>query len=194
VWNTHRITPEFDADKPWLLRFFDQIRFFPMSADDLLAFRDGFLQGKVGLKIEPTTFKLSDYRRFLADNATDITAFKASQQTAFEEERSRWQAGDQSGAVASDAASDAAVEDALPDNAVPVASPVPGAVWKIEVTKGARVKEGDILVVVESMKMEMSVHAPASGIVTEVRCAEGRPVALGQTLIVLIEDAAEAAQ
>jgi urea carboxylase len=194
VWNTHRITPEFDADKPWLLRFFDQIRFFPMSADDLLAFRDGFLQGKVGLKIEPTTFKLSDYRRFLADNATDITAFKAGQQTAFEEERSRWQAGDQSGAVASDAASDAAVEDALPDNAVPVASPVPGAVWKIEVTKGARVKEGDILVVVESMKMEMSVHAPASGIVTEVRCAEGRPVALGQTLIVLIEDAAEAAQ
>jgi urea carboxylase len=193
VWNTHRITAEFDADKPWLLRFFDQIRFYPMESDDLLVFRDSFPQGKVGLKIEPTTFKLSDYRRFLADNAADIAAFKARQQASFEAERSRWQAGDQSGAAVSDAASDDGAEEALADNAVPVASPVPGAVWKVEVNKGARVREGDLLVVVESMKMEMSVHAPASGIVTEVRCAEGRPVALGQTLIVLTEDAPETA-
>ena len=77
---------------------------------------------------------------------------------------------------------------------IAVASPVPGAVWKIEASKGARVKEGDVLVVVESMKMEMSVHAPADGTVSEIRCAEGRPVALGQTLIVLAEDASEAAQ
>ncbi|MDQ8697324.1 urea carboxylase [Hyphomicrobium sp. LHD-15] len=193
VWNTHRITPEFDADKPWLLRFFDQIRFYPMDAEELLAFRDGFLQGKVGLKIEPTTFKLSDYRQFLTDNAADIAAFKKKQQAAFEDERSRWQASDQSGAATSEASADDGAEDALADNAVPVASPVPGAVWKVEVSKGARVKEGDLLVVVESMKMEMSVHAPSSGVVTEVRCAEGRPVALGQTLIVLTEDVPETA-
>ena len=193
VWNTHRITPEFDADKPWLLRFFDQIRFYPMGAEELLSFRDGFLQGKVGLKIEPTTFKLSDYRKFLADNAAEIAAFKTKQQAAFEDERSRWQASDQSGAATSEASADDGAEEALADNAVPVASPVPGAVWKVEVRKGDRVKEGDLLVVVESMKMEMSVHAPSSGVVTEVRCAEGRPVALGQTLIVLTEDVPETA-
>jgi len=191
VWNTHRSTAEFDAGKPWLLRFFDQIRFYPVSAEELLGFRDSFLQGKAGLRIEQTTFKLSEYRRFLADNAADIAAFKAKQQTAFEEERSRWQASDQSGAAVSETASDDGAEDALADNAVAVASPVPGAVWKIEVSKGARVKEGDLLVVVESMKMELSVHAPSGGIVTEVRCAEGRAVALGQTLLVLTEDAAE---
>ena len=193
VWNTHRITPEFDADKPWLLRFFDQIRFYPMGAEELLSFRDGFLQGKVGLKIEPTTFKLSDYRKFLADNAAEIAAFKTKQQAAFEDERSRWQASDQSGAATNEASADDGAEEALADNAVPVASPVPGAVWKVEVRKGDRVKEGDLLVVVESMKMEMSVHAPSSGVVTEVRCAEGRPVALGQTLIVLTEDVPETA-
>ena len=194
VWNTHRITPEFDADKPWLLRFFDQIRFYPISADALMEFRDGFLQGKVGLKIEPATFKLSDYRRYLADNAAEIASFKAKQQAAFEEERSRWQASDQSGAAVSDASADDAADDVLADNAIAVTSPVPGAVWKIEVSKGARVKEGDLLVVVESMKMEMSVRAPSSGVVAEVRSAEGRPVSLGQTLVVLIDETPEAAQ
>jgi urea carboxylase len=44
------------------------------------------------------------------------------------------------------------------------------------------------------MKMEMAVHAPASGVVADVRCAEGRPVALGQTLVVLIEGNSEAAE
>jgi len=194
VWNTYRATREFEADKPWLLRFFDQIHFYPVSADELLAFRDAFLQGKVSLDIEPTTFKLSDYRRFIDDNAADIAAFKARQQAAFEEERSRWQASDQSGAAVSDAAPGDADADALPADAIAVQSPVPGAVWKVEVGKGASVKEGDLLVVVESMKMEMAVHAPASGIVTEIRCAEGRPVSLGQTLVVLREGPAEAAQ
>ena len=194
VWNTHRVTAEFEADKPWLLRFFDQIRFYPVSADALMQFRDGFLQGKVGLKIEPTTFKLADYRAYLADNASDIASFKAKQQTAFEEERSRWQASDQSGAVVGDAPAEDGGDDALPDNAVAVASSVPGAVWKVEVSKGTRVKEGDLLVVVESMKMEMSVHAPSSGIVAEVRCAEGRPVSLGQILVVLLDETQEVAQ
>jgi urea carboxylase len=67
-------------------------------------------------------------------------------------------------------------------------------VWKVEVSKGTRVKEGDLLVVVESMKMEMSVHAPSSGIVAEVRCAEGRPVSLGQILVVLLDETQEVAQ
>ena len=194
VWNTHRVTPEFEADKPWLLRFFDQIHFHPVSADELLAFRDGFLQGKTALEIEPTTFKLSDYRQFLADNAEDIAAFKTRQQGAFEEERSRWQASDQSGASVGEASTDDPGDDALAANAVAVGSPVPGAVWKVEVSVGARVKEGDLLVVVESMKMEMSVHAPSGGMVTEVRAVEGRAVAIGQTLVVLVDDAAEAAQ
>ena len=64
---------------------------------------------------------------------------------------------------------------------------MPGAVWKISVAQGTRVAAGDVLVVVESMKMEMLVHAPSDGIVHELRCAEGRAVSLGQTLIVLAE-------
>jgi len=194
VWNAYRVTPEFDAGKPWLLRFFDQIRFYPVTAEELAEFRDGFLQGTCSLKIEPTTFKLADYRRYLADNADDIAAFKTRQQQAFEDERSRWQASDQSGAMVADAGGSAGDTEELQPGAVAIASPVPGAVWKINVAKGARVKEGDVLVVVESMKMEMAVPAPASGVVCDIRCAEGKPVALGQTLAVLVEDRADAAQ
>ena len=194
VWNTYRITPEFDADKPWLLRFFDQIRFYPVSSGELLQFRDGFLQGKHALKIEPTTFKLADYRRFLADNASSIAGFKSKQQIAFEDERARWAASDQSGAAVADTASAPDGDDALPPGSVAVDSPVPGAVWKLLVAPGASVSAGDPLVIVESMKMEIIVSAPCDGTVADLRCAEGRPVAIGQTLVVLFERQAEAAQ
>jgi urea carboxylase len=187
VWNRFHITREFEAGKPWLLRFFDQIRFHEVSGEDLLAFRDGFLQGKAGMKIEPTTFSLADYRKFLADNAAEISAFKARQQSSFEDERARWQDSDRAGAVLTDTAAADLADDALAPGHTAVQSPVPGAVWKISVAQGTRVAAGDVLVVVESMKMEMLVHAPSDGVVHELRCAEGRAVSLGQTLIVLAE-------
>ncbi len=82
--------------------------------------------------------------------------------------------------------------DDIPEGSVAVPSPVPGNVWKIQVAEGARVAAGDVLVIVESMKMEMTVTAPHDGIVVELRCAEGRAVSLGQTVAVLAE--LEAAQ
>jgi len=190
VWNTYRITPEFDAAKPWLLRFFDQIRFYPVSAENLNGFRDGFLQGKCGLKIEPATFKLSEYRRFLTDNAVAIAAFKVRQQAAFEAERARWAASDQAGAAVAQDTGPEAGDDELPAGFVAVQSPVPGAVWKITTSAGSRVATGDPLVIVESMKMEIAVAASCSGTVSEVRCVEGRAVAIGQTLLVVAEDQA----
>jgi acetyl-CoA carboxylase biotin carboxyl carrier protein len=62
---------------------------------------------------------------------------------------------------------------------------VTGTVWKIEVELGSTVQEGDTLVILESMKMEMPVEAEDPGIVTEIRCEEGQSVAEGDTLIVL---------
>ncbi|MFA5958168.1 urea carboxylase [Hyphomicrobium sp.] len=193
VWNTYRTTEDFEAGSPWLLRFFDQIRFYPVSSEDLLKFRDGFLEGQAGVKIEPTTFRLKDYQRFLTENAETIGEFKSRQQAAFEAERARWQQSDQEGAGNSaDTVEDHDAEAALPPGATAVESPVPGSVWKILVEPGKAVSEGETLIIVESMKMEMAVPAPTSGIVHEVRCSEGRPVSLGQTLVILKEPQAEA--
>ena len=62
---------------------------------------------------------------------------------------------------------------------------ITGTVWKIEVKAGDAVAEGDTVVIIESMKMEMPVEAEDDGTVQEIRCTEGQAVAEGDTLIVL---------
>jgi acetyl-CoA carboxylase biotin carboxyl carrier protein len=62
---------------------------------------------------------------------------------------------------------------------------ITGAVWKIEVAIGDTVAEGDAVVILESMKMEMPVEAEDPGVVREIRCTEGQSVSEGDTLVVL---------
>ena len=62
---------------------------------------------------------------------------------------------------------------------------ITGTIWKIETQVGATVASGDVLVIIESMKMEMPVEAPEGGTVKEVRCKEAQAVAEGDVLIVL---------
>ena len=62
---------------------------------------------------------------------------------------------------------------------------ITGTVWKIEVAVGDDVSEGDTVVILESMKMEMPVEAEDEGTVKEVRVEEGQAVSEGDTLIVL---------
>lgn len=64
-----------------------------------------------------------------------------------------------------------------------VRSEITGSVWKVEVAVGQTVSEGDTLVIVESMKMEIPISAPAGGVVTEIFVAEGEPVADDQVVI-----------
>jgi urea carboxylase len=186
MWNSFRVTQEFPSGQPWLLRFFDQIRFYPVGAAELLDFREDFLHGRARLKFEDSTFRLRDYRRFLEANRQSIAAHKARQQAAFEAERERWRAGHQTGysADAPDESAEKAPDD-LPEDCVAVVSPVSGSVWRMSCAPGQSVKAGDTLVLVESMKMEIPVAAPVDGVVAELRSAEGRAVMFGQTLAVL---------
>ena len=66
-----------------------------------------------------------------------------------------------------------------------VAAHITGTVWKIEVKVGQQVSEGETLVILESMKMEMPVEAPGAGTVKEIRCKESQPVNEGDVLVVL---------
>jgi urea carboxylase len=186
VWNTYKVTDAFAAGRPWLLRFFDQIRFYPVSPQELLDFRADFLHGRAHVRIRESTFRLRDYRRFLEDNRASIAAHKARQQSAFEAERGRWQASERSGAVADlPTERDASGPEHLPADCLAVPSPVAGSVWRIRFAQGQRVAAGDTLLLIESMKMEVAVTAPADGFVSELRCAEGRAVSFAQTLVVL---------
>ena len=90
MWNRGKNKIDFAADRPWLLRFFDQIRFFPVTAAELKQIRHDFPEGRYHLKIEETEFDFGEYRKFLQDNNAAIERFKLKQQHAFEAERQRW--------------------------------------------------------------------------------------------------------
>jgi acetyl-CoA carboxylase biotin carboxyl carrier protein len=66
-----------------------------------------------------------------------------------------------------------------------VAAPVTGTIWKLEVAVGDTVREGDTVLILEAMKMEMPVEAEDSGVVTEILCEEGQAVSEGDSLVVL---------
>ncbi len=68
---------------------------------------------------------------------------------------------------------------------IDVPAHITGTVWKIEKKPGEAVSAGDVLVILESMKMEMPVEAPEPGKVAEVRCKEGQAVSEGEVLVVL---------
>jgi acetyl-CoA carboxylase biotin carboxyl carrier protein len=64
---------------------------------------------------------------------------------------------------------------------------ITGTVWKVEVKVGDSVSEGDTVVILESMKMEMPVEAEDEGTVAEILCSEGQAVAEGDVLVRLEE-------
>ena len=66
-----------------------------------------------------------------------------------------------------------------------VRSEVAGNIWKIEATVGATVAEGDVVVIVESMKMEIPIEAPSGGTIREIYVAEGELVAEGDAVMVI---------
>ncbi|HZV99254.1 MAG TPA: urea carboxylase, partial [Methylophilaceae bacterium] len=186
MWNRWHETTDsnstsFKDGKPWLLRFFDQIRFYPVSAQELLQMREDFPRGKFQLKVEEQTFRLKDYKQFLSDEAVSISAFKARQQAAFEAERERWLASGQAHYISEAESAEAAADDfELAANSRAVESHIAGNLWQIKVKTGDVVQEGDAVVIVESMKMEIMVPAPCSGRISQVFCQEGGQVMAGQ--------------
>jgi urea carboxylase len=185
MWNTFRGTAEFEPGTPWLLRFFDQIRFFPVSAEELLEMRDAFPRGKYHLDIEQTDFRLRDYHAFLRNIAPQAEAFKKTQQAAFLAERERWNAAGQAEFVEPPEDAAPAIAADVPDGCEAVRSPMTASVWQVAVEPGQRVDAGERIVVLEAMKMEFVVVAPAEGVVEVVHCSRGGMVSAGQNLATL---------
>lgn len=187
MWNRFRQTADFTEGKPWLLRFFDQIRFYPVTEAELERQRRDFINGRFKLKIEQDVFRAADYARFLDENRKSIQVFKRKQQQAFEAERERWAAGGIAEYVAepldAGAAQRAVIQ--LPPGHVLCESHLPGNCWSIAVKAGDAVAKGDVLLVIESMKMEIEVHAAAAGVVRELLCKPGQAVTTGQALAIL---------
>jgi urea carboxylase len=188
VWNSWQQTQAFTEDKPWLLRFFDQIRFFPVSHAELTEWRRDFPLGRRDVRIETETFSLAAYRRFLDANAPAIETFQAQRQAAFEAEREAWVRNREFSRVEALLQEPAAV--ASPAAVVPAGSelleaPLGGNVWKVNVRPGDRVARGTVIAVIEAMKMECDIPAPQAGIVRAVYVQPRQAINPGAAIIAL---------
>ncbi|MFC5744364.1 urea carboxylase [Actinomadura rugatobispora] len=174
------------GEAPWLLRFFDRIKWYEVGAGELLELRADMAAGRFTPRIEEGEFALADHRRFLAANAASIGAFRARQAAAFTAERDAWEAaGEYARAEEAAAPAPPPAEIAVPPGGHLVEAEFAASVWQVAVAPGDTVTAGQALLVLEAMKMEAPVCAPADGVVAEVLAVPGVQVDPGTPLIVL---------
>jgi urea carboxylase len=179
MWNRFFTTSEFS--RPWLLRFFDKIRFYPVTAEELLALRRDFPLGRAGISIEEGVFRWKEYRSFLAGIQDSTKEFRDRQQAAFAAERQRWKDSGQD-AYRTENAPTAEQEQPLPEGELAVEAPLAGSLWQWTVKPGDEVLQGQSIALIDSMKMEIHVEAPCSGQILALHKKVGESVKTGQIL------------
>ena len=180
MWNPLKETEYFLKGKPWFLNFFDQLKFYPVTAEEILKYREDFLRGNFKVEIEDTTFNLGEYRKFIEDNKASIKAFKDHQEASFEAERQRWKVQGLDNFISETEDAPTIVDEDIPEGCEAVRASLPGSVWKVQVEEQQSVKEGDILVILESMKMEFPIESKYSGIVEKLYMNPGEQINGGQ--------------
>ena len=182
MWNPLRETDVFKKGKPWLLNFFDRLKFYPCSADEILQYRDDFLRGKFKIEIEETTFNLGEYKKYLESIKESAAKFKAHQEASFEAERQRWIEQGLDHFVSETEETNVHEDEVLPDDCETINATIPGSVWKVLVNENDEVKKGQQIAVLESMKMEFPVEAKFDGIIKKVYVKSSQQVDAGQMI------------
>jgi urea carboxylase len=186
VGRTVQVWRSWHHGDPWLLRFFDRIRWYPVSAAELLDLRADMAAGRLSLRTEPGEFALSDHESFLAANADSIAEFRARQSTAFAAERAAWEAAGEFAPRTEPDLSTVETEAVVaPPGGHVVEAPFMSTVWRVDVQPGDKVGAGDHLLALEAMKTESVVTAPADGEVVAVLVTPGDQVGPGTALVVL---------
>ncbi|MFT8317648.1 MAG: urea carboxylase [Sporolactobacillus sp.] len=185
MWNSLRTTKSFRPGKPWLLRFFDQVRFYPVSAAELLQNREDFLRGRFNPKITETSFDLGTYMNFLDSIKEESAAFRAHQEASFNKEKDNWHRLGLDKFVSEHEEKPFGQENTIPEGSIALNSQMPGSVWKVLVKQGQQVKKGETLIIEESMKMEFPQKADEDGTITSILVKPGDEVHAGQALLSL---------
>ena len=183
MWNTYRATKNFEAGKPWLLRFFDQIRFYPVEPEELLDMRRQFPLGRFELQVEQTRFDLAAYHRFLGGIQKEAASFRETQQEAFAAERGRWAESGEFNVAGDEPVAEIGGDTSVPEGCAVLRAPITASIWRVQVAAGDSVQAGQRVFILEAMKMEIAVHAAESGEIVELLCQSGSLVTAGQPLL-----------
>ncbi len=181
MWNRYHQTREFT--QPWLLRFFDQIQFYEVSAEELATIRQRFPLGRYPLKIEETEFDLGAYQSMMREQKGAIDAFQTTRQQAFDAELAHWRETGQLTYEEPEQDTQSQSSEQAPSNCKVIASPASGSVWKVSVEPGDQVERGDVVAIIESMKMEIEITAPSAGSIHTVLKKQGQAITQGQSVI-----------
>ncbi|MFT4822085.1 MAG: urea carboxylase, partial [Candidatus Azotimanducaceae bacterium] len=186
MWNRYRQTADFT--QPWLLRFFDQIKFYPVTHEALEAMREDFVRGRLKLEIEESHFDIDEHEKFVHAHEERTAKFVAQRQEAFAQELAAWQ---RDGLLQVEDAHDAVLDDQVPVD-IPtghfvVESHVSGSVWKFEAELGEQFVMGQTLLLVESMKMELEVKPDRAGTLVRYLVNPGQQIVSGQPLALFME-------
>ncbi|GGX00714.1 urea carboxylase [Pigmentiphaga litoralis] len=183
IWNKFLKNPVFVNQQPWLLKFFDQVRFYPVTEAELDTLRADFRAGRQSITITDEIFDLAAYNAFLTSIEPELLTFRERQKAAFETEVAHWKTEDENAQV--EAASRAPVIDPGAVDSDAITADISGNVWKLIAEPGASVKAGDPLLILEAMKMEFQIVAPHDGVVRSIYCQAGMLVSAGDPLISL---------
>ncbi|KAK9808021.1 hypothetical protein WJX73_005265 [Symbiochloris irregularis] len=171
IWNTFGRTPPFSRDQPWLLRYFDQVRFYEVSEEQLQDLCKRFSQGTFKLHIEDTEFSMREHNAFLETVAGDVEAMSKRQKECMHtqmqlDEESLERVKAQEAKAKEGKVANGHAETANGHNkGVEVTAANTANVWELQCKPGDRVANGQTLVVLEAMKMEYPIPSPVKGTV-----------------------------
>eukprot|EP00397_Hematodinium_sp_SG-2012_P000295 GEMP01000295.1.p1 GENE.GEMP01000295.1~~GEMP01000295.1.p1 ORF type:complete len:1869 (+),score=378.91 GEMP01000295.1:296-5902(+) len=208
IWNTWgKNQPSiFSADKPWMLDMFDQIRFYPCDEAELDKMREQFRRGIYVPEMQFEEFHLGEHQMFLDSIEHEVVPYKAQQQAAMEHmnheevlSQHRLEATRRQQHCSNHHTEDTDVPCFLGANIGATKNDIPKGHIGVEANLRANVLEiktqvvphavaaGDILLVLEAMKMQIQIVSPVNGVVVEVRASEGQMVDTGSVMVVIKE-------
>ncbi|MDX3583574.1 5-oxoprolinase/urea amidolyase family protein [Streptomyces europaeiscabiei] len=186
VWSPWQQRGAFEPGSPWLLRFFDRIKWYPVDADELLALRADIVSGRFVPRVEHGTFSLAAHQTFLTEHADSIAEFGTRQRTAFAAERAAWEAaGEFTRAEVVSTPPVTPAEVHVPEGSHLIEAEFTASVWQVNVRPGDRVTTGQPLLTLEAMKMESRVRSPVDGTVDRILTSPGTQVDAGTPLLIL---------
>lgn len=155
----------YSLERPWLFDDFDQITFYEVNEDQYNGMIQRFRSGRYEYEYENVEFDMKEHNKLLADTADEVKEVKRKQRKAqaemdkIENEMlERWNQEKEEGKVSVDT-----VEELLNDpDIIPIEAPVNANVWKVQVEEGDKLKDDQIVVILEAMKLEINVNAESN--------------------------------
>jgi urea carboxylase len=184
IWNTFTRNTAFKNGDPWLLRFFDQVRFYPVDEAELITQRHAFREGRLNIRIiEDNEFDLGEYNDFLKRESESITNFTTKQSAAFDEEVSHWQKDVDVKNETLENNPEIEEIQSETDGQTNITADICGSVWKLLVEQDQMVEANAPVIILEAMKMELIVRSPIAGKISSILCRVGQLVSAKDILL-----------